>query len=302
MDFMKLRIGMIGLSEGNGHPFSWSAIINGYNKKLMEECNFSSIPRYLEKQAWPNDQIKNVEVTNIWTQDFSLSKKIALTCNIPNVVDNIENLENGVDAIILARDDAKNHLKHIKYFLNRSMPVYIDKPVALTLDDLDEIYREEQYPGQIFTCSALRYSKDLKLNKEVLKNIGKITEINAFIPNSWEKYSVHIIEPVLNMLEINDIPNQYEIVKNSDQDNSKRTLIVQWKSGIKTTFTTTGKEFTNTFIRICGKQNYYELNFSDTFFSFKSALEDFFYGIKTKTIRSPYSFNRKVINLIQRGS
>jgi len=25
-----IKIGMIGLSEGNGHPYSFSAIINGY--------------------------------------------------------------------------------------------------------------------------------------------------------------------------------------------------------------------------------------------------------------------------------
>ena len=34
-----LRIGVIGLSEGNGHPYSWSAIINGFDKtkELIEK-------------------------------------------------------------------------------------------------------------------------------------------------------------------------------------------------------------------------------------------------------------------------
>ena len=26
---MTLKLGIIGLSEGNGHPYSWSAIFNG---------------------------------------------------------------------------------------------------------------------------------------------------------------------------------------------------------------------------------------------------------------------------------
>ena len=36
-----IRLGIIGMTEGNGHPYSWSAIFNGYNpeeaaKKLHE--------------------------------------------------------------------------------------------------------------------------------------------------------------------------------------------------------------------------------------------------------------------------
>jgi len=30
-----LKIGMIGYNDGNGHPYSYSAIFNGYNKKEL---------------------------------------------------------------------------------------------------------------------------------------------------------------------------------------------------------------------------------------------------------------------------
>ena len=30
-----VRVGMIGLSEGNGHPFSFSAILNGYDDAAL---------------------------------------------------------------------------------------------------------------------------------------------------------------------------------------------------------------------------------------------------------------------------
>ena len=34
----ELKIGMIGFTEGNAHPFSWSAMINGgYDAPLMRE-------------------------------------------------------------------------------------------------------------------------------------------------------------------------------------------------------------------------------------------------------------------------
>jgi len=30
-----IRIGMLGMTEGNAHPFSWSAMINGYDHEEM---------------------------------------------------------------------------------------------------------------------------------------------------------------------------------------------------------------------------------------------------------------------------
>lgn len=27
-----IRLGMVGMTEGNGHPYSWSAIFNGYDR------------------------------------------------------------------------------------------------------------------------------------------------------------------------------------------------------------------------------------------------------------------------------
>ena len=44
----ELRIGILGMTEGNGHPYSWSAMINGYDRDEMETCGFPVIPRYLE--------------------------------------------------------------------------------------------------------------------------------------------------------------------------------------------------------------------------------------------------------------
>ena len=58
----------IGISNGNGHPYSWSAIFNGYDKTKMEKCGFASIPRYLEKHDMKK-QIKGARISHIWTQE-----------------------------------------------------------------------------------------------------------------------------------------------------------------------------------------------------------------------------------------
>ncbi len=162
---MTLKLGVIGLSEGNGHPYSWSAIFNGYDLEAMEHCGYPVIPRYLERQSWPECRIDGAEVVAIWTQDIEQSKHIAKAAHIKEVVENYSDMIGKVDAVLLARDDAENHLKYAEPFLRAGLPIYIDKPIAVSVAALDKLYSLQQYNGQIFTCSALRYSQELMLSE-----------------------------------------------------------------------------------------------------------------------------------------
>ena len=72
-----IRLGVIGLSSGNGHPYSWPAIFNGYDPVAMEGCGFPIIPRYLEKQQFPKDAIAEAKVTHVWAQDKKIASNIA---------------------------------------------------------------------------------------------------------------------------------------------------------------------------------------------------------------------------------
>ena len=66
----KLKLGIIGMSEGNGHPYSWSSIFNGYNAAHMQECPFAAIPEYLSKQKFPEDSLAHLgEVTHVWCHE-----------------------------------------------------------------------------------------------------------------------------------------------------------------------------------------------------------------------------------------
>ena len=45
-----LKVGIIGYNNGNGHPYSYSAIFNGFNKKeLLKNCPYPIIQKYLIK-------------------------------------------------------------------------------------------------------------------------------------------------------------------------------------------------------------------------------------------------------------
>ena len=47
-----IRLAMLGMVEGNGHPYSWSAIINGrYDQKVIADCGYPVIGEYLGAQS-----------------------------------------------------------------------------------------------------------------------------------------------------------------------------------------------------------------------------------------------------------
>jgi predicted dehydrogenase len=194
---MTLKFGVIGMSEGNGHPYSWSAIFNGYDAEAMGGCPFPAIPEYLSRRKFPDDAIADAEVTEVWAQDRDAASHIARAARISRVVDDFRDMIGRVDGLLLARDDAENHTRFAAPFLEAGVPVYIDKPLALGIAQAKELYAREKYPGQIFTCSALRYAREFGLDAEAKRELGDIRFVQGTTGKDWDRYAVHIIEPVL---------------------------------------------------------------------------------------------------------
>ena len=178
----EIKLGLIGSSEGNGHPYSWSAIINGYDQAKIKTCGFPVISEYLSSHLNNSSHVQGARVTHVWTQDPIESKKIADTTFIETVVPNLGDLVNEVDAILLARDDASNHLIQSRLFIESGLPIYIDKPLAFTKSQALKILKLQKYPGQVFSCSAFNFSPELEAFLRNMKRIGKIKHIYAFTP------------------------------------------------------------------------------------------------------------------------
>ena len=77
-----IKLGVIGFSKGNGHPYSWSAICNGYNPEHMSSCGFPDICNYLAKRSWPHDGLNDVSVTHVWCDKREQADHIAKAANI----------------------------------------------------------------------------------------------------------------------------------------------------------------------------------------------------------------------------
>lgn len=266
-----LRLGVIGMSEGNGHPFSWSAILNGYDRDAMASCPFPAIPKYLAERAYPQDFLADAAVTHVWTQDPVLSRHIAAASLIGAVVDRPEDMIGQVDGILLARDDAESHERFAKPFLLAGLPIYIDKPLSLSRAGAEALLDLAGTKNQLFSCSALRYARELELSPTQRDELGEIRFIDAWVPKYWDTYAIHVIEPVLaHFAEADEIA---EYAARSREDVVE--LIVKWRSGLITRFTSTGSAGSPIGYRVSGTRDYRDMIFSDSFFAFRSALLNF---------------------------
>ena len=285
-----LRIGIVGLSEGNGHPYSWSAIFNGFDK--TKECPFEVIPEYLGKQSFPKDFLSDLgKVTHIYTQDRKISEKVAEFALIDNIVDRPEEMINNIDVVLLARDDAENHYEMAKVFIKNGIPIFIDKPLAYNIKEAEKIYSINEN-SLIYTCSSIRFAKEFS---EKIKEGTNF--VNATVMKSWERYGIHIIEPVVSMF-----PNRGKL-KSVEKINSTigvKIRIVKWEN-LQATFTTTGKIKSPICIDVMNVDTSKTLLFKDTFYAFRESLRYFVEVTKSKQLNIPKSETLEIIEIIEKG-
>jgi len=294
---MSLRLGVIGLSEGNGHPYSWSAIFNGYDPAAMQACGFPVISDYLSRQSFPRDAIPEARVTHVWTQDQEQARHIAAAARIETVVADYRDMIGEVDAVLLARDDAELHEEMAGPFLDAGLPIYIDKPLALSRATARRMLDRQHYPGQLFSCSALKYAAELRLTDADREAIGQIRLVQATVPKDWDCYAIHAIDPILSMLN-----SPGEVTSHGVQRTGGVTaLLASFQSDVVLQLTALGPAPAPTAIKVFGDKGFRELTFKDSFAAFRAALDDFVQGVLRREVRSPEAGLMAAIELVEAG-
>ncbi len=293
----ELRLGLIGLSEGNGHPYSWGAIVNGYDEAEMAACPFPVIPRYLSEHRFPEEAIPGARVTHVWTQDAATSGQVAASCRIEQVVSDPGEMFGEVDAVLLARDDAERHAELGGPFLDAGLPIYIDKPLATGAGAARDLFSRQASPGQLFTCSALRFARELRLDDAAREEVGPIREVFGSSPKRWSRYAVHAIEPALALI------GDAGAIRSHDAHSAggAARLQVEWESGVRAKFETLGDVKAPIQLRVAGESGERTLVFEDSFTAFKAALERFVAVARGEAEPIPEREVLRVVELIELG-
>lgn len=196
-----IKIGILGMTEGNAHPYSWSAIINGqFDADEIIRIGYPGVAAYLQANK-DTLGVSGACVTHVWCQERTISESIAASSGISVVVDRYEDMIGKVDAIILTRSDTENHVTMARPFIDAGIPIFIDKPLASNLQDLDYFSREIANGKLIMSCSSMRYSVEALNTKIDFPLLGKLELITAVSKKDWINYGVHMLECIFMLLD-----------------------------------------------------------------------------------------------------
>ena len=122
------------------------------------------------------------------------------------IVDSIDELLGKVDAVLLNTNDGRLHLEQALEVFRSGKPVFIDKPLAASLEDAIAIFAAAERHGvPTFTASSLRYTPDVQ---EVRGgSIGRVVGADAFSPATLEAthpdlfwYGIHGVEILFSVM------------------------------------------------------------------------------------------------------
>jgi len=195
----EISTAVLGLTEGNGHPFSFSAIINGYDDQGMAASGWTGIHDYLRRRDASEFGLSPLRVTHAWTQDPAATARLCAACRIPHAAREVTDLVDAVEAVIIARDDHERHWEFAAPFLAAGRPGFLDKPLSL---DAAELARFRPYleRGQLMTGSGLRFAKELDEPRAERAAYGRLTLVRGAVVLDWERYGVHMVEAILGLL------------------------------------------------------------------------------------------------------
>ncbi|MCX7705510.1 MAG: Gfo/Idh/MocA family oxidoreductase [bacterium] len=276
-----IKLAFIGTNEGNGHIYSWSAIINGrYNPELLKQCGYPIIYEYLSTQPQTNLGIPDARITHVWTRDRKTAEFVARTCYIKNVLSTPEEAIGKVDAIIITTDIAKDHIFLARPFIEKKIPVFIDKPLVDHEDDLKMFHRWYMEGRPIMSCSSMRYAKEIDIAE--ISSAGEIEFISAIMSKTWERYGVHAVEG-LYVIAGGNIESVLNI-----GDEKLNLVYIEYKSGLRIIIQVVYNSRIFGRYDIFGEQKTLTIEIRDYFYMFKKQLEEIVKFVKTGKL--PFSF------------
>jgi len=265
--------GIIGVSEGNGHPFSYSSIINGYSPEGLANSGWPGIYEYVRRRHGSEFGLGEWKVTHAWTQDSETTKKLCAAAQIPHAADDYKEFLGKVDAVIVARDDYENHLSMARPFLEAGLPVFIDKPLSLDISEL-RTFKPYLDKGQLMSCSGMRYCRELDEPRADLTAYGRLKLIRGAIVLSWEKYGVHLLEAILAM-----VPARPVSVRMSPSEHA--SAVVRLDDGLLIQIDALGECARTFHVELFGTQRNGAFDIIDNFSMFRRMLWEFANSIQT---------------------
>jgi len=291
-----IRLGVVGMTEGNGHPYSWSAIINGYDRERMtRECPFPGIPAYLNAQPPEAFGIGGVKVAQVFCDDRKDAEHVSKLALVPQVADTPEAMIGAVDAVLIATDIGGEHVERALPFVEAGVPVFIDKPLCDNAADLAVFESWVASGAAILSSSATRFAAEYAPYQAPNAPLGEWRFISMPMAKRWETYGIHALEAVFSITG----PG-YVSVRNTGT--AERNLVhLKHRCGADVVIACGKGIVYGGAMALCGTQGNAAVVTKDTFSSFKAQLAEFAAYLKSGERPYPFSHTAELMRLVIGG-
>ncbi len=206
-----IRIGIIGAE--NSHTI-------GYGKMFNTDKKFPG-----------------VEVLYVWGETDEFAKNAAEKGNIPNIVEDPQEMMGKIDALIVDHRHAKYHLDAARPFVKAGIPTFIDKPFCYRLDEGKEFLEmASKYGTPVTSYSSIAHSNATFDMRDQVKSMENINQVVRYGPVDMDSkyggiffYGVHLVQPLMVMFG-EDI-ERVRVTRNGKNGNA----ILVFKSGLYAT-------------------------------------------------------------------
>ena len=178
---------------GSNHGTAFATTLNGWDEAAAKRCEGV----FVRSQR----RLPDARVTRVWDPDRDAATRLAEACSIDTVCATPEDVATDVDAVVLIDDGSGEQWRYAHRSLIRGIPVFCDKPLAMTAKEAREIARFARSRGSRFmSSSSLRFVPDiLKLRDEVPK-LGGVHMATAACGNDLIYYGIHALSMVYAVL------------------------------------------------------------------------------------------------------
>jgi predicted dehydrogenase len=287
---------MLGMIPGNGHPFSWSSIINGYDPAALARCPYAGITAYMSPHAPDTVGIPGARVTHLWTDDPAEAPLVAATALIPNIVAKPEDVIGHVDAVVISTDDGFDHVRRARPFIEAGLPVFVDKPLATSVEDLRTFIAWEKSGARLLSSSGLRYAPELDSLLDGKSTLGALRWVSSVTAKTWERYGIHALEPIFRLtgpgftsVRLESAPG-LEVAHLTHRSGTQVTLPVIYDGAA--TFGT---------VQLCGQTGLASFRFIDTYTTFRRQLVAFVEFLQTGKSAYPFADTVELMAIIIAG-
>jgi len=210
-----LRLGIVG-TDGHGVHFA---------KLLNNPASPDHVPGARVVAAFRGgspDLKDSTDRLDKYTEELRSKWNVEMVADIPTLCGQ-------VDGVLLESIDGRVHLEQARQVIAAGKPLFIDKPLAATLEDAREIARLARIAGvPWFSSSALRYAKPIAAMRSI-----DITGVTVWGPGPLEQhhpldlswYAIHPIEILYTLMGV----GCEEVTRVSAGDSD--VIVGRWKDG-----------------------------------------------------------------------